>query len=192
MMILKNLKVYPDSCLFLDRDGVINKRIVDGYVTHPDEFIFEEKALEAIKILSNIFKYVVIVTNQQGIGKGIFTQEELELVHKKMLADISKNEGRIDAVFFAPQLASENHADRKPGTGMPSKAKIKFPLINLLHSVMVGDSKSDMQMGRAIGTTNILISESSYIQENLYDYKFKLLFDFANELLSNFEVETQT
>jgi phosphoglycolate phosphatase-like HAD superfamily hydrolase len=57
---------------------------------------------------------------------------------------------------------------------------------------MVGDSKSDMQMGRAIGTTNILISESSYIQENLYDYKFKLLFDFANELLSNFEVKTQT
>jgi histidinol-phosphate phosphatase family protein len=178
--------------LFLDRDGVINKRIIDGYVTHPDEFIFEEKALEAIKILSNIFKYVVIVTNQQGIGKGIFTQEELELVHKKMLEDISKNEGRIDAVFFAPQLASENHGDRKPGIGMPSKAKIKFPLINLLHSVMVGDSKSDMQMGRAIGTTNILISESSYIQENLYDYKFKLLFDFAIELLSNFEVETQT
>ena len=191
-MILKNLKVYPDSCLFLDRDGVINKRIIDGYVTHPDEFIFEEKVLEAIKIVSNIFKFIVVVTNQQGIGKGIYSLAELELVHKKMLADISKNEGRIDAVFFAPQLASENHADRKPGIGMPLKAKEEFPLINFKHSIMVGDSKSDMQMGRAIGTTNILISESSYIQENLYDYKFKLLFDFANELLSNFEVETQT
>jgi len=191
-MILKNLKVYPDSCLFLDRDGVINKRIIDGYVTHPDEFIFEEKVLEAIKIVSNIFKFIVVVTNQQGIGKGIYSLAELELVHKKMLADISKNEGRIDAVFFAPQLASENHADRKPGIGMPLKAKEEFPFINFKHSIMVGDSKSDMQMGRAIGTTNILISESSYIQENLYDYKFKLLFDFANELLSNFEVETQT
>jgi histidinol-phosphate phosphatase family protein len=178
--------------LFLDRDGVINKRIIDGYVTHPDEFIFEEKVLEAIKIVSNIFKFIVVVTNQQGIGKGIYSLAELELVHKKMLADISKNEGRIDAVFFAPQLASENHADRKPGIGMPLKAKEEFPLINFKHSIMVGDSKSDMQMGRAIGTTNILISESSYIQENLYDYKFKLLFDFANELLSNFEVETQT
>jgi histidinol-phosphate phosphatase family protein len=190
-MILKNLKIYPDSCLFLDRDGVINKRIIDGYVTQANEFIFEEKALEAIKILSNIFKYVVIVTNQQGIGKGIFTQEELELVHKKMMEDILKNKGRIDAIFYAPQLASENHADRKPGTGMPSKAKIKFPLINLQHSVMVGDSISDMQMGRAIGATNVLISESSSIQENLYDYKFKLLFDFANELLSIFESKNQ-
>lgn len=192
MMILKNLKVYPDSCLFLDRDGVINKRIIDGYVTHPDEFIFEEKALEAIKILSNIFKFIVVVTNQQGIGKGIYTEADLQKVHQKMLSEINKLQGRIDAIYYAPYLASENHIDRKPGIGMPLKAKEEFPLINFKHSIMVGDSKSDMQMGRAIGTTNILISESSYIQENLYDYKFKLLFDFANELLSNFEVETQT
>jgi histidinol-phosphate phosphatase family protein len=191
-MILKNLKVYPDSCLFLDRDGVINKRIIDGYVTHPDEFIFEEKALEAIKILSNIFKFIVVVTNQQGIGKGIYTEADLQKVHQKMLSEINKLQGRIDAIYYAPYLASENHIDRKPGIGMPLKAKEEFPLINFKHSIMVGDSKSDMQMGRAIGTTNILISESSYIQENLYDYKFKLLFDFANELLSNFEVETQT
>jgi histidinol-phosphate phosphatase family protein len=134
----------------------------------------------------------VVVTNQQGIGKGIYTKADLQKVHQKMLSEINKLQGRIDAIYYAPHLASENHIYRKPGIGMPLKAKEEFPLINFKHSIMVGDSKSDMQMGRAIGTTNILISESSYIQENLYDYKFKLLFDFANELLSNFEVETQT
>jgi histidinol-phosphate phosphatase family protein len=191
-VILKNLKIYPDSCLFLDRDGVINKRIIDGYVTQPDEFIFEEKSLKALSVFSKIFKFIVVVTNQQGIGKGIYTEADLQKVHQKMLSEINLSEGRIDAIYYAPHLASENHSDRKPGIGMPLKAKQEFPLINFKHSIMVGDSKTDMLMGRAIGTTNILISESSSIEENLYDYKFKLLFDFANELLSNFEVETQT
>jgi len=188
-MTLKDLKIYHDSCLFLDRDGVINKRIVDGYVTHPDEFLFEEKSLQAINILSKLFKCIVVLTNQQGIGKGIYTEVNLEKVHQKMLSEINKAGGKIDAVFYAPQLAKENHSDRKPGIGMPNKAKEKFPFINLQHSIMVGDSKSDMQMGRAIGSKNILIGNNSLIEDTFYDFKFNLLFDFANELMINFGEE---
>lgn len=186
-MTLKTLKIYPESCLFLDRDGVINKRIIDGYVTHPDEFIFEEKSLDAISIFSKMFTYIVVVTNQQGIGKGIFTEAELENVHQKMLNEVTNSNGRIDAIFYAPYLSQENHIDRKPNIGMALKAKEKFKSIDFSKSILVGDSISDMQMGRKIGSFNVFISENPSIEKNLFDASFNSLYEFSKELLINFE-----
>lgn len=137
--------------LFLDRDGVINTRIENDYVKTPDEFHFLPSAVEAIVTFSALFGKIVVVTNQQGIGKGIYSHEDLASVHQKMLREVESAGGHIDAVFYAPQLASENSPMRKPGIGMAIAAKEKFPEIDFAKSIMVGDTASDMEFARAAG-----------------------------------------
>jgi D-glycero-alpha-D-manno-heptose 1-phosphate guanylyltransferase len=144
--------------LFLDRDGVLNKRIVDDYVKDPGEFEWIPGVLEALKILSEFFGKIIIVSNQQGIGKGQMTENDLEIIHSKMLNEINQHDGRVDAIYFAPQLKSENSAYRKPGIGMALQAKADFPGIDFSKSVMAGDSENDLQFGRKAGMITVFIN----------------------------------
>lgn len=143
--------------LFLDRDGVINHRIPGAYVRKWEEFEFLENVPKAIASLSEIFGRIVVVTNQQGIGKGLMTAEELVSLHDKMYRAIMTVGGRIDAVYFCPKLASENPICRKPETGMAYQAQRNFPEINFKKCVMVGDSLSDMGFGSKVGMWNVLV-----------------------------------
>ncbi|MEO6301537.1 MAG: phosphatase, partial [Bacteroidia bacterium] len=95
--------------MFLDRDGVINKKLDNDYVKHWIEFEFIEGVFEALKKFDTIFGRIVVVTNQQGIGKHLYRIEDLELIHKNMLYEVDYLEGRIDKVYFSPYLNSENH-----------------------------------------------------------------------------------
>jgi histidinol-phosphate phosphatase family protein len=138
--------------LFLDRDGVINKRLPDDYVKTIAEFEFLDGALEAIQAFNHLFGVIVIVTNQQGIGKGIMSSEDLDAIHAHMLYQIKAAGGRVDHVFYCPKLAAENADCRKPNTGMGMEAQRMFPNINFQKSLMVGDSISDMEFGERLGT----------------------------------------
>src|SRR5688572_23731927 len=88
--------------LFLDRDGVINERIPGDYVKNWDEFIFLDGVLEALNILARKFNRIVVVTNQQGIAKGLMTEEDLNKVHQRMVLEIQESGGKIDKVYFCP------------------------------------------------------------------------------------------
>ena len=101
------LKQRVNSVLFLDRDGVINKRIPDDYVKAPEEFIFLDGVLDALKILSAVFSKIVLVTNQQGIGREMMTDGQLNEVHQYMIDEIIDAEGRIDHIFYCPHLATD-------------------------------------------------------------------------------------
>lgn len=138
--------------LFLDRDGVINKRLPDDYVKTIAEFEFLDGALEAIREFDRLFAHIVVVTNQQGIGKGIMTTSDLDKIHTHMVDAIKKAGGRVDHVFYCPKLASENADCRKPNTGMGIEAQRMFPNIDFKKSLMVGDSISDMEFGDRLGT----------------------------------------
>ena len=85
--------------LFLDRDGVINKKKDNDYVKSWDEFFFIEGSLKAISILSNIFKNIFIVTNQRGIGRGIMSDQDLDIIHNKMMNEIKYKKGRVDKIY---------------------------------------------------------------------------------------------
>jgi len=113
-MTLGHLNIDKHWTLFLDRDGVINRKLDNDYVKHWIEFEFLEGVLDALKYLKPIFGKIVVVTNQQGIGKGLYTIEDLELIHKNMLYEIDYHGGRIDKVYFSPYLSSQNHPSRKP------------------------------------------------------------------------------
>ena len=143
--------------LFLDRDGVINRRIPGQYVEDWSSFEFLPGTREAIARFSKIFGHIVVVTNQQGIGKGLMTTTQLEQIHQQMLSAIQDAGGRIDAVYFCPDLSIHNPPCRKPNTGMGHQAKADFPTINFSKSVMVGDSASDIAFGRRLGMQLVLI-----------------------------------
>ena len=83
----KILNIDKSWSLFLDRDGVINTRLVDDYVKCWEDFEFLPGVLEAIKCFNKLFSTIVVVTNQQGIGKGLMKVETLNNIHKKMMAD---------------------------------------------------------------------------------------------------------
>lgn len=166
--------------LFLDRDGVINQRIIDGYVTKPSEFIFIDGVLEAMKIFSSFFDDIFLVTNQQGIGKGLMTVDDLASVHKYMIETIQQHGGRFTELFYCPYLAKEQHIDRKPNIGMALKAKDKYPHIDFNKSVMVGDSISDITFGKNLDMMTVYIGNpEDNADSNLC---FNSLYDFAKHL----------
>lgn len=170
--------------LFLDRDGVVNKRIMGGYVQNPTEFEFLPGSLEAITQLSALFRNIFIVTNQQGIGKGLMTHSDLEIVHQFMLDQIKKSGARIDGIYYCPDLASKNPNCRKPGIAMAESAKKEFPSVDYSKSFMVGDSKSDMEFGRNAGMHCVFIH--SELQK--YDAQtptYSSLIEFAKNLKTN-------
>jgi len=184
-MNLKTLNISNDWTLFLDRDGVINERLVDEYVRTPEEFHFFDGTLEAIKVFSGIFGRIVIVTNQQGIGKGLMNEDELEVVHKSMLEEINKAGGRIDKIYHCAGLSHKKPFCRKPQIGMALNARKDFPEINFKKSIIAGDSKTDLQFGRRLKMKTVLIGADNLIARenpNLVDYWFKSLFDLSLDL----------
>ena len=186
-MTLKNL-VSKSWTLFLDRDGVINERLVDDYVKHPNDFRLISGVGEAIKTFSEIFGRIVVVTNQQGIGRGLMTEATLHEIHQKMLQEIKIAGGRIDRIYFCSGLAEAHPFDRKPNVGMALKARKEFPEIRFKKSIMAGDSRSDLLFGRRLGMTTVLIGEShSIATENpeLTDYYFPSLHVMAQAIISS-------
>ena len=167
--------------LFLDRDGVINKRIYGGYVTSPDYFGFLPGVLESINFFSKIFNRIIVITNQQGVGKGIMTELELNVVHDYMTSEISTFGGRVDAIYYCADLAQSEDNCRKPSIKMAQKALKYFPEIDLNKSIMIGDSESDIEFGINAGMKTVLVSNDTS-QENLSTKA-----DLVVESLSGFE-----
>jgi histidinol-phosphate phosphatase family protein len=125
MLHLKQWPIDSTWTLFLDRDGVINQQIPNDYVRKWDSFIFNQGALAALQRFAKVFSRIVIVTNQQGIGKGLMTIEDLQHIHERMMQEITKAGGRIDAIYAAtPLIANDVNGMRKPNIGMALQAKM--------------------------------------------------------------------
>ena len=166
--------------LFLDRDGVINVRIIDGYVTKIEEFEFLPNVIEALKIFKNKFKHIIVVTNQQGVGKGIMKFEDVEDVHRFMIQQVADNDVKIDKVYFCPQLKSVPDNYRKPSPKMAYFAQSDFPDIDLSKSIMIGDMNSDVEFGRNAGMKTIFVGDNEL--KITPDDRFETLYDFAKTL----------
>jgi histidinol-phosphate phosphatase family protein len=180
MVFYKGRDSQKNWSLFLDRDGVINERLPGDYIKEIVQFKFIDGVVEALASLSAIFEKIIIVSNQQGIGKKIMTEEELDAVHRFMVEKIEQSGGRIDAIYHCPALESDNHPDRKPKTGMAMKAKSDFPELEFSRSFMVGDSLSDIEFGKAISMKTVFICGSeSDTKKSKADLYFSSLAEFA-------------
>ena len=146
--------------LFLDRDGVINQKLEGRYVTNFNEFVFVKNSDLAIRKLHKIFKRILIVTNQQGIGKGIMTEDDLNLLHLQMQRKLNPDFDLIDKIYFCPCLEGDSCNCRKPKTGMLEEAKLDFPEIIIKNSFLIGDSESDIEAGNKFGLKTIKVNET--------------------------------
>ena len=139
-----------NKAVFFDRDGTINKEV--NYLTKQEDIEFMPGLMEALKMLKKAGFLNIIITNQSAIARGLLTINELESIHLEFLKRINKdNKILVDDIFYSPyhidgviEKYKLEHEDRKPGTGLIEKAKLKYNL-NLKESFFVGDSYTDMK-----------------------------------------------
>lgn len=167
--------------LFLDRDGVINKRNFDGYITAVEDFEFLPEAEAAISGLSRMFNRIIVVTNQQGIGKNLMTERNLFEIHSYMSDRVYEAGGKIDKCYFAPNLIGAEDDMRKPGPVMAELAKMEFPEIEFERSIMIGDTDSDILFGRNLGMKTVKVISTEKTKEKA-DLEVNSLFEFLKYL----------
>lgn len=176
----------PKVSLFLDRDGVLNRRIPGEYVDHYDRFHWSPQCVRALQKFQEAFDYIFVVTNQQGIGKGLMTSAQLEAVHKEMLRELDAAGVHIHRVYHCPDLNSKPDNCRKPAPSMGYWAQKEFPEVNFDRSVMIGDSHSDLQFARGLGMISIWINGELERKQNVvdedYDFAFSTLLDASKSI----------
>jgi len=144
--------------VFLDRDGVINEDVVGDYVRSADQLKFIPGSLDAIAELTRAGYGVVVVSNQSGVGKGIYTLDDLDRISAVMSAAIEAAGGRILAYFYCPHTDEDQCVCRKPMPGLLHRAAEQFS-IDCTTTYMVGDSARDVVAGQAAGCKTILVEE---------------------------------
>ncbi len=148
--------------IFLDRDGVINKKMRQSppdYVKKWAEFEFLPGSLEALKILKEKGYKVFIITNQPGIARGFMTEEDLIEIHRNMKEKVSGAGGEIEKIYHCPHGWNDNCDCRKPRAGMLFRASVEN-FIDLTKSIFVGDDERDMEAASVAGCRPILVDSS--------------------------------
>jgi D-glycero-D-manno-heptose 1,7-bisphosphate phosphatase len=147
----------PVGYVFLDRDGVVNRKLPEGaYVTGWEQFEWLPGAVGAIAGLNRAGMTVILVSNQRGIALGLFTHDQLELIHKNMRAHLALHGARVDAIYYCPHDVGECQC-RKPDIGLFEQAYKDFPQASADNSVVIGDSVSDIEAGQRMGMRTIFI-----------------------------------
>lgn len=142
--------------VFVDRDGVINRRLPGGYVRSWDQFRFLPGARAGLRLLREAGFLLVVITNQRGIGRSLMSEADLTEVHRRMQVELDRAGAGVDAIFHCPHDLSDCCGCRKPKPGMIELALERFA-IDTARSWVVGDSLSDLEAGRAKGIRGILV-----------------------------------
>lgn len=153
-----------NKALFLDRDGVINKE-TGVYTESKELFIVNPDIPEALKIASDKGYLLIVITNQGGIAKGIYSRETLNEIHEFLRVELKKNDVELTEIYYCP-----HHPDtgkclcRKPDSLMLEKAMARFEIDPSL-SFFIGDRERDKQAGDKVGVKTVMIKENSTIKK---------------------------
>lgn len=144
--------------VFLDRDGVINRKPPEGkYVADWDEFEILPGVEDAIANLNRLGRHVIVLTNQRGVGLGLYTPADVESLHVALQQHLAKHGARIDGFYYCPH--DKDQCDcRKPKPGLFLQAFHDFPDASPSNGVVIGDSLSDIEGARNIGMRAIFIT----------------------------------
>ena len=153
------MKAGKNKAAFLDRDGTINVEV--GYLSKPDDLELIPGAARAVARLNDAGYIVVVVTNQAGVARGYFTEEDVRLVNQRMIEVLGPWGARIDGIYYCPHhpdFGDETYRKdcdcRKPNTGMVTQAAQEFD-IDLSRSYVVGDHMGDVLLGINAGARSI-------------------------------------
>lgn len=143
------------SLLILDRDGVINEDS-DEYIKSADEWQPIPGSIAAIAKLSKSGFQIYVATNQSGLGRKLFSQQQLDAMHEKMLELVKRQGGKVEGIFYCPHQPRDNCECRKPKPGL--LLQISEHAGHSLHGVaVVGDSLRDLEAALAVGAKPILV-----------------------------------
>ena len=156
-----------NKAVFIDRDGVINQDL-GRYVTKPEDFFFIDGVVEALKKLHKSEYKVIVITNQGGIGKGIYSENDVIEIHKKMHELLGKEGVKIDGVYYCPHHPDLVCDCRKPRIGMVKQAIEDFK-INPKKSFFIGDKTSDVKAGKDAGCRTFLVKTGYAGHDRLCD-----------------------
>jgi D-glycero-D-manno-heptose 1,7-bisphosphate phosphatase len=173
---------------FLDRDGVINREAREGeYVTRWEEMEILPGVTEAIRLLNQASLAVIVVSNQRCVAKGMITTADLEGLHRRMSQSLASAGAVIDAIYYCPHESDPPCPCRKPQPGMLFDAARDHD-IDLSASWMVGDSRVDMEAGRAAGCKTAFIGRKAKSGELETDIVAGSLLDSVQQILQREEV----
>jgi D-glycero-D-manno-heptose 1,7-bisphosphate phosphatase len=149
--------------LFLDRDGVLNED--RGFVHRWEDFVWVEGAREVVAMFNQAGWLVIVVTNQSGVGRGYYAEDDVHILHARMREDLAAAGAHIDAFYHAPQhpeapVEAYRHPDpplRKPNPGMILQALADWP-IDRDASFLVGDKPSDLEAALRAGIRGVLFA----------------------------------
>ncbi len=147
------------KAVFLDRDGVIN--VEKDYTHKIEDFEFLPGVFEAVKSFNEKGYIVVVVTNQSGIGRGYYTDEDFQKLTEYMKKEFENNGAKIAAVYYCPHSPEDGCECRKPEPGMLLAAKNDFD-IEMESSWMIGDKEGDIEAALASGITNTVLVRSGH------------------------------
>lgn len=145
------------ASVFLDRDGVINRKMPEGqFVKSWRNFEMLPGVAESIGRLNHAGMRVFVVSNQRGIALGHYTAKDVDVIHQSLQKTLIAGGAYIDGFYFCPHDRGQCRC-RKPLTGLFDRARTDFPTIEATTSVMIGDSLSDVQFGQRAGMYTIFI-----------------------------------
>lgn len=144
--------------VFLDRDGVLNKKMPEGrYVAAWEDFHVLPGVPEALARLNRAGLRVIVVSNQRGIALGLYTAADVAAIHAAFQHLLSGHDARVDAFYICPHDKGQCNC-RKPLPGLFEQAQADFPGLSAGASVMIGDTPADIEFGRSLGMATICIA----------------------------------
>lgn len=159
---------------FFDRDGTLN--VDKGYTHKISDFVWIDGAIDAIKYLNKKNYHVIVITNQSGLARNYYTEDDLIKLHNFMNSELEKNSAFIDDFFYSPYHPDVNNEKynnlkklRKPDIGMLELAKSKWNFSDQ-DSFLIGDKKSDVQCAINYGIRGYLFNTN-----NLFDFIKKII-----------------
>ena len=184
---------YPSAVetVFLDRDGVVNEKMPEGlYVAQWSDIKVLPGVEEAIGLLNRAGLRVVVLSNQRGIALGLYTAENVRAIHAEFQKMLAASGAHVDGFYFCPHDKGQCNC-RKPLPGLFEQACGDFPGITAVRSVMIGDSKSDVEFGRRLGMTTVFIDGDPQRQKpgaeaarELADLRYSSLYQAVMDLLA--------
>lgn len=149
------------KCIFFDRDGIVNRSPGPGYVERWEDFHILPEFVDMLRQITRLGYVAVIITNQQGVGRGLMTPATLEEMHQRLRTTLREQFGlELLDIFACTHLREEQCECRKPKPGMILQAARKHDL-DLTRSWMIGDSPRDTEAGRAAGCRTILVNPTA-------------------------------
>ena len=142
--------------ILLDRDGVINRRILKGYVTSWEQFEFLPQVLDALRLLTESGYSVIVVSNQACVSKGLTSSETLADITLRFVEEVKRNGGYIDGVYYCPHQDDDGCECRKPKPGLLLQAQREHRFA-FADTFLVGDSQRDLMAACQVGCRAILV-----------------------------------